>query len=87
MKQTAKQLKEKYDKDLESLKKSCKHEKVSGWLGNCDFHGNVMHKVKQCEICWTILFRRPSCSACQKNYVIEEKDHKPWEQLCPECSK
>lgn len=84
---TAKQLKDKYEKDIKHLQETCKHEKISDWLVARDFHGNEMNEVKQCEICWMYISRRINCSVCKNDFVILEKEYRTWDQLCPECSK
>ena len=85
---TAKQLKEKYEKDLEQLQKTCKHKKVSGWLSYGSIRVTTGDRVKQCEICWTFLQRKLTCGVCHKDYIVEEKDYVSYENhLCPECTK
>ena len=84
---TAKQLKDKYETDMKQLQENCKHPKIRDWLTWCDFHGNPINEVKQCEICWTILNRKINCFVCKKDFIIEEKDYRSWDQLCPECQK
>ena len=85
---TAKQLKDKYEKDLEQLQETCKHEKVSGWLEYGDIRIRTGDRVKQCEICWTFLQRKLNCENCGKEFIVEEKDYSGlWTKLCPECLK
>ena len=84
---TAKQLKDKYEKDLKDLQETCKHEKVSNWLSYGNVRIRTNDRVKQCEICWTYLQRKLICGVCHKEYIIEEKEYRSWDQLCPECSK
>ena len=83
---TAQQLKDKYEKELENLQKTCNH-KHTEWLEIAEIHGNPSGiKVKQCKICWKKLLRKTKCEACGKDFTYDERD---WTtaQLCPECLK
>ena len=64
---TAKSIREKADKDLAELRQTCKHDKISKWMGEewAPAHSTGF-TVQVCEICEKILHRRTLCFICHK---------------------
>ena len=54
---TAKELRNKFDKDLEELQNNCKHEK-SDWMPYSWAPGHFGNMVLVCEVCEKILERK-----------------------------
>jgi len=55
---TAKELYEKYEKDLKDLQDNCKHGDVSDWLTYYWAPGHSNSEAKQCNICHKIMETR-----------------------------
>ena len=73
---TAKELKEKYDKDLKELQENCKHEDITHWINSMYAPGHYgVWKVKQCNSCWKILQRMTSCGECGKDIILDEDEY------------
>ena len=84
---TAKDLQDRYEKDMKDLQRSCEHKTVSDWLAVREMHGNDTGvRVKQCKICWLKLEYKAICEACHKEFTYVKRD---WttSQLCPDCLK
>jgi len=75
--ETAKKLKEKYEKELKELQEDCKHEDISDWLTEewAPAHSTGW-LVKSCNICWKIIQRKTSCPTCKKEIVLNEDEFK-----------
>lgn len=57
---TAKQLRDKFEKDLEELRKKCKHSKKSDWMEQHWAPGHSTGSVvKICEICEEVVESKP----------------------------
>ena len=85
---TAKQLKDKYEKDLKELQSTCKHPETK-WYEIVEMHGNLIGVQQlQCKICWDTLLYKSNCIACKKEYTSKEMIRiYSSDQLCSECSK
>lgn len=81
---TAKHLREEYEKKLKHLQDTCKHPKISDWLGE---EWAIAHstgfQVKICDICWKTIIKKGRCGSCGKEF----EGIPQYGSLCPDCAK
>jgi len=85
---TAKQLRDKFEKDLKQLQDNCKHE-PSDWMEHVWAPSHYSgFQVKQCNNCWKIIKYKTYCISCRKEIITDEqKNSYQNDCLCDDCSK
>jgi len=85
---TAKELKYKFDRDMEELQANCEHEEPSEWIDVMWAPGHYTdYRIKECPICGKVLFKMKTCEGCSKTYVINVDEEDIFDCLCEKCKK
>jgi DNA-directed RNA polymerase subunit RPC12/RpoP len=86
---TAKELRDRYELDLEKLQNKCKHTEISDWMEHwwapAHYSG---YTVKICNICNKIVLWKYTCGVCHREFErITELTWKYGDVLCQDCRK
>jgi len=85
---TAKELRRKFDRDMEELQESCEHKELSDWLDYMWAPGHYsLYRVKECKICGKIIYKMKTCEACQETYIINAEEYNIFNTICDKCKK
>ena len=83
---TAKELKYKFDRDMEKLQASCSHKEVSDWIDVMWSPGHYTdYRIKECLICGKVLFKMKTCQGCSETYIIDTDKEDIFDCLCEKC--
>lgn len=73
---TAKELKDKYDKDLKELQERCEHKNTTWCTEEWIIGHSTGYQVLSCSDCWKVIKRRFQCNYCDNLVEIEESKYK-----------
>ena len=78
MSENAEKMRERHEKEIESLQKECNHTKISEWQ---EYHwspGHILGKCKVCKFCHKIVektWQEPGDTITKEDQIRQEKCH------------